>query len=517
MRAFLVIILSLLLLQSAAQKNKDIKPATISMHVFYTDFGTAAKIRSSSVKNVLQNKLWSGLNDMQMGLGFTYHKGITNKVNFLATIDGSFTDYLYKNGITNGSSQFLLDVQTAVNIKLLTDKHTIIPYLSGGAGVQLYKGKAGIYMPAGIGLQFNFFKEAMVFTNAQYRFATDVNTNYHFYYSVGIGSKIGLKKKEKLIVIKEEIVKPVVTMLQPEPIKIITKNIEVIVLDEATKLPLTKVSITLQNGDGQLWNGTTDINGKTIFTEVAAGNYSIKGSLNNIASTIENIDKNSFENKINPLSVTLTHNDPRFTLVGNTIDKSIGQPVGNTQVNITNRTQNTNEFTTSKEPDGAFSTQLAANGEFVIFAKKAGFISNIEKINTLGLNRSTTLYVNLELGIAEAKVGKNIILNNIYFEPGKAVLNTNSSTDLLKLVQFLKDNPLTKLEIQGYTDNTGNAISNKKLSEKRANSIVDYLVLNGVNKSRLTAKGFGALQPVADNTTTEGKAKNRRVEMKVVE
>ena len=117
MRAFFLVIFSLLLLQLAAQKNLDNKPATISMHVFYTDFGTAAKIRSSSIKNVLQNKLWSGLNDMQMGLGFTYHKGITNKVNFLATIDGSFTDYLYKNGITNGSSQFLLDVQTAVNIK----------------------------------------------------------------------------------------------------------------------------------------------------------------------------------------------------------------------------------------------------------------------------------------------------------------------------------------------------------------------------------------------------------------
>lgn len=517
MRAYLVIILSLLLLQSSAQKNNDIKPATVSMHVFYTDFGTAAKIRSSSVKNVLQNKLWSGLNDMQMGLGFTYHKGLSNKIDFIATVDGSFTDYLYKSGLTNGSSQFLLDMETAVNIKLLTDKHTIVPYLSGGAGVQLYKGNAGIYIPAGVGLQFNFFKEAMVFTNAQYRIATDANTNYHFYYSVGIGRKIGLKKKEKLIPIPEEVVKPVVPVLQPEPIKIITKNIEVIVLDEATKLPLTSVTITLQNGDGQLWNGITDLNGKTIFAEVAAGNFTIKGLLNNIASTTANIDKNSFNNTVNPLIVSLTHNDPRFTLVGNTIDKSIAQPVANTEVNITNTTQNTTELTTSKEPDGAFSTQLAANGEFIIFAKKAGFISNIEKIKTLGLNRSTTLYINLELGIAETKVGKNMVLNNIYFEPGKAVLNTNSSTDLLKLVQFLKDNPTTRLEIQGFTDNTGNALVNKKLSEKRANSIVNYLVINGVNKSRLTAKGFGALQPVADDTTAAGKAKNRRVEMKVVE
>ena len=517
MRAYFLFIFSLLLLQLAAQKNTALKPATISMHVFYTDFGTAAKIRSSSLKSVWQNKLWSGLNDMQMGIGFTYHKGITNKVDFSTTVDGSYTDYLFKSGLTNGSSQFLLDAQTAINIKLISDAHTIVPYLLSGVGLQLYKGKAGIYIPAGVGLQFNFFKETMVFTTAQYRIATAATTNYHFYYSVGIGSKIGLKKKEKLIPIPVEVVKPVLPAPLPEPIKLIAKNVEIIVLDEATKQPLANVAITLVNSDGQQKNGTTDINGKTIFTEVAAGNYNIKGSLNNIKATTANIDKNNFDKEVNPILVSLTHNDPRFTLVGNTMDKNIDQPVANTEVNITNTIQNKTDLTTSGEPDGAFRTQLAANSEFVIFAKKAGFISNIEKISTLGLNRSTTLYVNLELGIAEAKVGKNMVLNNIYFEVGKAVLNTNSSTDLVKLVQFLQDNPLTILEIQGYTDNTGNALINKILSEKRANSIVTYLVSSGVNKSRLTAKGLGALQPIADNTTAAGKAKNRRVEMKVVQ
>lgn len=489
----------------------------VSMHVFYTDFGTAAKIRSSSIKNVLQNKLWSGLNDMQMGLGLTYHKGISDKMDFSASVDGSFTDYLYKSGLTNGSSQFLLDVQTSVNIKLLTDEHSIVPYLSGGAGMQLYKGKAGIYIPAGVGVQFNFFKEAMVFTNAQYRITTDANTNYHFYYSVGIGSKIGLKKKEKLIAIPVEVVKPIVPIIQPEPVKLITKNIEIIVLDEATKQPLANVVITLKDGDGQVWNGLTNIDGKFLFNKVAAANYSIKGSLNNIAATTVNIDKNNFDNEVNPLLMTLVHNDPRFTLVGNTINKNIGQPMANTEVYITNTIQKTTDVTTSIEPDGVFRSQLPAAGEFLIFAKKAGFISNIEKVSTIGLNRTTTLYVNLELGITEAKVGELIVLNNIYFEVGKAVLNTSSSTDLLKLIQFLKDNPLTKLEIQGYTDNTGNTLLNKKLSEKRAYSVVNYLVRNGIDKIRLSSKGFGALQPISSNDTAEGMSKNRRVEMKVLQ
>jgi outer membrane protein OmpA-like peptidoglycan-associated protein len=119
--------------------------------------------------------------------------------------------------------------------------------------------------------------------------------------------------------------------------------------------------------------------------------------------------------------------------------------------------------------------------------------------------------------IEEAKAGATIVLNKIYFETGKATVNTSSSSDLNKLVQFLKDNPLVKLEIQGHTDNTCTLNANTKLSQLRANSIVNYLVKNGVGKERLLAKGYGPSIPIADNITTEGKAQNRRVEMKVLE
>lgn len=167
--------------------------------------------------------------------------------------------------------------------------------------------------------------------------------------------------------------------------------------------------------------------------------------------------------------------------------------------------------------DGTFSIPLDAAGDFIISGKKAGYISNIEKVSTKGLNRSTTLYVKLELEIEEAKVGQSITLNNIYFELGKVNLNTSFSSDLDKLIQFLKDNPETRLEIQGYTDNIGSLALNTKLSQARANSVVDYLTKNGIDGSRLSAKGFGPSLPVASNTTAEGRAKNRRVVMKVVQ
>lgn len=161
--------------------------------------------------------------------------------------------------------------------------------------------------------------------------------------------------------------------------------------------------------------------------------------------------------------------------------------------------------------------QLEAGSDFTVFGRKADFISNIEKLSTKGLNRSATLYVRLELAIEEAKVGQTIVLDNIFFETGKSVIRTGFSSDLEKLVQFLKDNPATKLEIRGHTDNTGSLALNTRLSQQRAESVVSFLTNKGVEKSRLLAKGYGPTEPVDDNSTTEGRSRNRRVEMKVIQ
>jgi len=149
--------------------------------------------------------------------------------------------------------------------------------------------------------------------------------------------------------------------------------------------------------------------------------------------------------------------------------------------------------------------------------KKSGYISNIERVSTKGLKRSATLYVKLELAIEEAKVGQTIVLNNIYFETGKATILSGFSSDLDKLVRFLKDNPETRLEIQGHTDNTGSLTINNRLSQTRAESVVAYLAGNGISRERLTAKGYGPARPLTTNATPEGRAMNRRVEMKVIQ
>jgi OOP family OmpA-OmpF porin len=114
------------------------------------------------------------------------------------------------------------------------------------------------------------------------------------------------------------------------------------------------------------------------------------------------------------------------------------------------------------------------------------------------------------------EVGEKIVLNNIFFDFNKATLRPESYTELNRLVKQLKDMPTVKIEISGHTDNIGSAAYNKTLSESRAKSVVNYLLQNGIDKSRLTYVGYGFDQPIASNSTDEGRQKNRRTEFKVL-
>lgn len=104
-------------------------------------------------------------------------------------------------------------------------------------------------------------------------------------------------------------------------------------------------------------------------------------------------------------------------------------------------------------------------------------------------------------------------LYGILFDVDKATLQSESTKQLQHVVTLLKENPELKLEIQGHTDDQGADDYNLKLSQRRADTVVTYLGLFGIGSKRLTPKGFGESKPVMPNTTEEGRAKNRRVEL----
>ena len=104
------------------------------------------------------------------------------------------------------------------------------------------------------------------------------------------------------------------------------------------------------------------------------------------------------------------------------------------------------------------------------------------------------------------------ITYGITFDVGKAVIKPESMGEINRIVKLMNDNPELKFEVQGHTDNTGSAAQNQTLSEQRAKAIVDKLVEMGIAANRLSSVGKGQTSPLADNSTNEGRAKNRRVE-----
>lgn len=105
---------------------------------------------------------------------------------------------------------------------------------------------------------------------------------------------------------------------------------------------------------------------------------------------------------------------------------------------------------------------------------------------------------------------------NLEFASGKDVISKQSLASLNALADLLKKNPNWKMQIDGHTDNVGNAKSNTVLSQKRADAVKKYLASKGVAASRISSKGYGSSKPVADNKTPEGRDRNRRVEMTII-
>jgi OOP family OmpA-OmpF porin len=116
---------------------------------------------------------------------------------------------------------------------------------------------------------------------------------------------------------------------------------------------------------------------------------------------------------------------------------------------------------------------------------------------------------------SDIKVGETVGLNNIFFENGRYYLLPESYAELNKLAQYLIKNPALEIRVNGHSDNDGLKFKNQKISELRAREVFEYLIKKGV-QNKLYFKGFGSSQPIADNKTPEGRAKNRRVEFEII-
>lgn len=171
--------------------------------------------------------------------------------------------------------------------------------------------------------------------------------------------------------------------------------------------------------------------------------------------------------------------------------------------------------TQSNKFSGEFLVCLPLGGRYAFKADHPGYMfysGHFDLHNDHSLDKP----YQLDIGLQPIRQGVKMTLENIFFETNSFELQAQSKIELDGLVKFLKDNKDVRILIGGHTDNVGQAAYNQRLSENRAESVLNYLVLSGISKDRLQFQGFGMNQPVADNTTEAGRAKNRRTEITIL-
>jgi OmpA-OmpF porin, OOP family len=431
------------LLNSNAQNGDYKKRPAIGVHFTLTDFKTAADIRSSNLSSVLRKGDYKKIVEMNPGLAVSYWKGLNNYVDFYTMANFTIVNYPIPNKPASSLEKLALSWDANLALKMVPDNYWVSPYITVGAGATQYSGNFSAYLPLGLGLQINFWDDAYLMLNTQYRTPITSLGAYHVFHGIGFVGSLGPKKE-----------KPVVAPPPPPPPPPPPADTDKDgIIDSLDACP-TVAGIAAFNGCPDSDNdGITD---KDDACPNQAGTAKYKGC------PIPDSDSDGINDE----------DDKCPSQAG--LARYQGCPI----------------------PDG--------DGD--------GINDEEDKCPTVA-------------GIAEnfgcPKVDEAIVkkieyaAKNVYFATGKFTLLAKSNAALNEVVKIMKDNTELNLDISGHTDNTGDATKNQTLSENRAQSVKDYLIKKGVEESRITSAGYGPDQPVADNTTAAGRAKNRRVEIKV--
>lgn len=163
---------------------------------------------------------------------------------------------------------------------------------------------------------------------------------------------------------------------------------------------------------------------------------------------------------------------------------------------------------------GQYLITLPIGRDYAFSVNRKNYLMYSESILLASKQSDSTYTINIPLQPIE--INAQVVLKNIFFETGKYDLKKESEAELENLYDLLTENPSVIIQINGHTDNVGKATDNLVLSNNRAKAVVNFLVKKGIAPQRLIAKGFGQTQPIADNNTEEGRAKNRRTAVEVI-
>jgi len=244
--------------------------------------------------------------------------------------------------------------------------------------------------------------------------------------------------------------------------------------------------------------------GKKYTIRVEAKNhlaYEIPFSLEEI------VQYNNFEKDV---ELAPTYEDIQFDVT----DMETENEIDSVEVIITDEeTGIKTKIKTKKNKDGKYVLKLKKGKKYKVKVKAP---KGYAFFNTkLDMTKEAPKKMDVKLEPLNAKT--KLTFNNIQFETNSADMDVNSFSELESLIELMKDNPNIKVEISAHTDDVGSEAYNLRLSEKRAESVVKYLIENKVNKNQLIAKGYGESKPKVANDSDENRAKNRRVELKILD
>jgi len=292
-------------------------------------------------------------------------------------------------------------------------------------------------------------------------------------------------------------------------------KIIITVEDEITKQVVPGAEVMLKNQFGQVVSSKiTNKRGVVEFDNLAHEDYAISGTIFGTPTSVTTVGKQELNSQL-PTSKKIFYFDLSFILKGKVLNKNtkLGEP--GVIVSLTNNSNRAVQKVATSG-DGSFGFVLEKNASYNIVAIKENKLSDIRGVSTRGLNRSTTLFVDLELGVENLDCGRGTILD-IKYEFDKSDLLSESKFELDKVIRYMKDHPNSRIEMSAHTDSRGPSEYNLSLSDKRAKSAVDYIISRGINASRVSAKGYGETRlknHCSDGTTCSeaDHAINRRTE-----
>lgn len=194
------------------------------------------------------------------------------------------------------------------------------------------------------------------------------------------------------------------------------------------------------------------------------------------------------------------------------MDKS-RKAIVNDKITFTGR-KSGKEFVGITDVRGQFLVHLPAGDEYGIKIEVIGSELDHSSFEVPNLPPGSTFNtVTLEI-VYELPL--SVVLEDLHFKSGGSTIESSSYPMLSEVASYLKRKKDTNICIEGHTDDEGSATANLQLSQKRAEAVRNFLIKEGVPALRITTKGYGETKPIADNTTPEGRAKNRRTEIQIV-